>query len=385
MKIEKTPSGVYVARVDTLEGRKTVKLGGVTTIDDAKRVAKETNLAEIELIARTGKVRREILSQIVISQKLRCADALRNWIDWMNLRLAHRSVRNAALVVARFLADLKIETEYVHLVTDKQVDRWINNARATDKASTRSRKLSALRTFFDYCCEPARGYAVINPAKEVPLRMDLLKHEQKEPKTTQPFTEGEYETLCAGYLVQRKKLETRLAEVQRYIDLAVSERRPTKALDTKAALLREKLERNRFWTVAVQIAWQTGLRFGDICQLSPANVREPGKLIVWTDKTNQRVELKIKPGLSATLRAFPGAGKDWLFPGFCSEYSDPRKSSGLSREFSRFVEGIGIQQRTFHSFRAAYATEADRKGMPLDHIRQRLGHSSTMMTSKYIH
>lgn len=384
MQIVKNDSGVYVAKIETVHGKRTINLQSNDRIE-AKRIAKETGLAEIEMIARTGKVRREILAQVVLGRKVKASEAATEYREWLGTRVGDKQLHNSMLIVTEFLRDMKLGDEHVHSITERQLDRFINDKNSTTKASTRNLKISALRKFFDFCS--VRNYAVNNPAAELRVNMGILRHEQKETTTGQPFTENQYHKILLGCEEERKSLASEIAAGRKAIEALLKENKKafTGTWEQRIAKLQAALDENEFLRCAVQLGWETGLRFGDICQLEWASLEKPMRLIVWTDKTNTRVELKLKPGLSHLLRSLPRKDKVWVFPDQRERYADIRKRSAMSVEFSRFLGKLGIEGHSFHDFRHAYASRATREGMPLDHIRQRLGHSTAEMTRKYVH
>lgn len=382
MKIEKNSSGVYVARIDTAHGKRTVNLQS-RDIVTARQIAKDTSLAEVELIARTGKVRKEVLAQVVLGRKIRALDAVTEYESWTQTRRSSKQVSNVTLMLRQFLRELKLEGEFVHAITEKHVDKWINDPKSEAKATTRNIKLSAIRGFFDFCS--IRNYAVDNPAREVRVNMRTLRHEQKEAKVGQPFTEAEFNLIVSGYEQEATTLASEQASLESYLAAAVAANRHPDALQKRLLQVQARVSRNLFWRCAVQVSWHTGLRLGDICQLEWASLATPMRLIVWTEKTNARIELKLKPSLATLLKSVPKKDDVLVFPEESGTYNQIQRRSNFSVEFSRFLDKLSITDRSFHGLRHSFSSRASSMGMPLDHIRQRLGHTSEEMTKRYVH
>lgn len=382
MKIEKNKSGVYVARIDTAHGKRTVNLQ-TRDASDARKIAKDTSLAEVELIARTGKVRKEVLAQVVLGRKIRAPDAITEYESWMQTRRSDKQVSNVLLMLRQFLREMKLEGEFVHALTENQVDKWINDPKSEAKATTRNIKLSAIRGFFDFCS--IRNYAIENPAREVRVNMRTLRHEQKEAKVGQPFTEQEFNFIVAGYEQEATTLQSELTSLETYLAAAVASHRHPDALQQRIQKVQAQLSRNLFWRCAVQTSWHTGLRLGDICQLEWASLATPMRLIVWTEKTNARIELRLRPSLATLLKSVPKKDDTLVFPEEAGTYGQVNRRSNFSVEFSRFLDKLEIPNRSFHGLRHAFSSRAAQMGMPLDHIRQRLGHTSEEMTKRYVH
>lgn len=382
MKIEKNKAGVYVARIDTVHGKRTVNLQ-TRDISDARKIAKDTSLAEVELIARTGKVRKEVLAQVVLGRKIRAPDAITEYDTWMQTRRSAKQTSNVLLMLRQFLREMKLEGEFVHAITEKQADKWINDTTSEAKATTRNIKLSAIRGFFDFCS--IRNYVIDNPAREVRVNMRTLRHEQKETSVGQPFTEQEHDFILAGYEQEATTLTSELTSLETYLAAALASHRHPDALQSRIQKVQAQLSHNLFWRCAVQLSWHTGLRIGDICQLEWASLSTPMRLIVWTEKTNARIELRLKPSLATLLKSVPKKDDVMVFPEEAGTYGQIQRRSNFSVEFSRFLDKLEIPNRSFHGFRHAYASRAAQMGMPLDHIRQRLGHTSEEMTKRYVH
>lgn len=382
MKIEKNSYGVYVARIDTAHGKRTVNLQ-TRDISDARRIAKDTSIAEVELIARTGRVRKEVLAQVVLGQKMRALDAVAEYEGWMQVRRSDKQVSNVLLMLRQFLREMKLDSEFVHAITERHVDQWINDAESESKATTRNIKLSCIRGFFDFCS--IRNYAIDNPAREVRVNMRILRHEQKESKVGQPFTELEFNLIVAGYEQEAASLTCEMAATETYLAAALASQRHPEALRKRIQQIQAKLSRNLFWRCAVQVSWHTGLRLGDICQLEWATLATPMRLVVWTEKTNARIELRLKPSLFLLLKSVPKNDDALVFPEEAGTYGQVKRRSHFSVEFSRFLAKLEIPNRSFHGLRHSFSSRAAQMGMPIDHIRQRLGHTSEEMTKRYVH
>lgn len=57
--------------------------------------------------------------------------------------------------------------------------------------------------------------------------------------------------------------------------------------------------------------------------------------------------------------------------------------ANLRREASRFYKKIGVPDKAFHSFRATFATNLCKAGVPLEVASKLLGHSSVSVTARY--
>lgn len=364
MKIEKAPSGSYVARIETPHGRRTIKLRTSNYVE-ACRIASETNIRQVEAITKTGKVRNELLAQVILGRRLTLQEAIGEHSEWFATRTTPKTAQNVRRILKAWELAMGISDCPTHELAAYMVDKHVNREDGC-KASSKAQKLNAIRGFLEWCLR--RHYVIRNPADELLVRRDRLTHEQQEPERTLPFSQDEFDLILKAYIVEISCLESDLEK-------------PGLHGSVKAKIA-SRLYRLRFWRLAVETSWETGLRLGDICQLERSSVAEPGKLVVHTGKTGSRVEIRIRPSLQSRLRA--SSEGESLFPREASEYADVNRRAALSKEFSRFVQKLGIEGRSFHSLRSSNASNSNRIGIPLERIRRNLGHSNATTTLGYI-
>jgi hypothetical protein len=111
-----------------------------------------------------------------------------------------------------------------------------------------------------------------------------------------------------------------------------------------------------------------GLRLGDICALEWACLKEPGKVVVWTDKRDTRVDLPVDDDLAQGLAAIPANSDKVCFPEQ-EAISRSSKRSMLSVQFGRTLQAVGIQGHSFttsatRSVRTASGKEFRRPTLP---------------------
>lgn len=383
MIIEKNNAGIYVARIQTEHGKRTVKLH-VTNAAQARQVARDSKLLEAELLSKIGRVKKQVIAHVVLGRELSVQQAVDEWMAFLKSRRSPKSVVNNSLVIHAWMRDQKVTDIHVSDITTKHVDSWINADSNTAKLSTLKIWLSTFNRFFEFCL--VRNYCIGNPAAELRIKVEQLSMSRKETRKTSPFSEGDYDVILRAYGSQRAQVERELKEAQRHLEAAILGHNFTGFLEAAIGRHREALAENLFWFCAVQVAWETGLRLGDICQLEWASFDEPGRLVVWTEKTNTRICLRIRPGLHALIRTVPRTRtKDlFVFPEQRNLYVDVNKRYWFSQRFGRFLVRAGIHGHSFHDFRRSNATLANRHGMPVELIRERLGHSSSTTTKGYI-
>lgn len=227
----------YHARMRAQNGQHVRVSTKATNKKEAQRVVKAAGLDKLELAARTHRLTREGVARIIAGQKTTVTRAIDGYADW----LAHtgRSIHSTASglqQVRRFARKLRLEKESPINISEKMINRWINNPDSRAKLSYRRVMLSHVSSFLNFCA--AKGWSIGNPALLVRINMNVLSHEQKETRAVLLF---------------------KPTEIQRLIAHA-----------------------NDFWQFAVAISSETGLRLSDIAQLEWACFQNPGEVIVWT-------------------------------------------------------------------------------------------------------
>lgn len=257
----------------------------------------------------------------------------------------------------------------------------------TGRLAKRVMSLYGLRNLMEYCRN--MGYCPGNPAKLVSIKLDTLTHEEKETKPRLPFTDDEVE---------------KLLEFTKEFDPEFYQNRngPVRCVPRRTDIVYPK--QTPFWHVAIALARYTGLRLGDVACLEWASLAKPGYIIVWTRKTDSRVELPISQELQPYLwRILPHENPNHPDAKFCfplrrcyyraqmlMDGSDKSPRSvkwwGLSWEFTRICAYLGLPRgKSFHSLRHRYAQALREQGVPIEEVARNLAHTSTKCTLLYTH
>jgi len=153
------------------------------------------------------------------------------------------------------------------------------------------------------------------------------------------------------------------------------------------------------WRGAITLAATTGLRLGDVSNLTWGEIDQDGGLItVETEKTGAVVELPAQPDFLEWLAARPrGIGKAPVFPLLTGRGTGGR--TGLSAEFRAIMEKAGILSRVvtregagrntfskgFHSLRHTFISALAKAGVSPE-LRQKLaGHEDAKVHAGYSH
>tara|TARA_Y100000310_G_scaffold222136_1_gene223790 strand:- start:7639 stop:8562 length:924 start_codon:yes stop_codon:yes gene_type:complete len=306
---------------------------------------------------------------------MKVKEVVDEWVEWLYFTgCEHSSVETYERMLLPFFRNEGLMGEDIKKLDIKIMDGLINGQGKTGVA-TRKMKYFIMKSFFKFC--QGKGYRQDNPALLLKVRMKDLTHAQKERKVKVPYSSDEFKTLTIGFT-----------------DFLY---------DAKGFAKIQRKPRVRFWRNASIIAYWTGLRFGDICNLerdcfsSPlfneGDEVPPTTLTVWTDKRDKRVELPLDPdhmggGVVAKILSdlnVTHPDGDYFFPKERGLYNDLSTKANLFKDFKRWNVRFGIQDRTFHCLRHAFVTRLDEGGVDMQNIAELVGHSSTSTTEAYSH
>ena len=162
-----------------------------------------------------------------------------------------------------------------------------------------------------------------------------------------------------------------------------------------------------FWPTAIAIGYYTGLRFGDVCELSWDEVDfEKCRLVVLQNKDRKKVKPVVHPFrkefaeiLAKRWEAMGKPDEGFVWPEMAKMYKS--SSRELYDELGELFKAAGIKTRRkavaadgarveeevkeygFHSLRATFATVLTDAGAMRSDIQDLIGHSSLEMTAHY--
>ncbi len=336
----------YHARVKTADGQSKTISTHSTNKDEATRIVAESGLDKLQVAAKAGRLTREAIGMISAGKKLTLPKAFLRFEESLLRRRSPKTAANTMTVLRCWERDMKLSSLPPSAITEKHIDDWINDPASENKAQTRRLSLSALRTFFDFCLD--HGWIVSgNPAGRQRVAVDyrILSHAQKEVEEREPFSH-----------LEAKRMVKYFAD-----------------------------EGMVFWQFATQIAWEIGMRLGDICNLEWSCFAEAGRVVVWTEKRDRRISVPISDELSELLTMIPVGHERYLFPEQREIHTDAAKRATLSVYFKRYCERNGITDKSFHCLRHGCITRWDKEGKSLESIGKAVGHSNTKTTKGYVH
>lgn len=354
-------TGLISVQVRTPQGVRRISTG-CTDKAEAAAVIKAANIETLEVLAKAGQLSQSLVQKLVVGSNITVAAAIEEWSMWLNdTANSVRTAETQIMYVKAWAHEAKALERKLVSITPKDLDKWVNGP-DSGKMATRNIRLTSLRSFFKLCS--IRGYMNPDPAREIGVKAKLMTHEQKEPKVRRVFTDAEFNAVLDYITLQMTELINRGAQ--------------TDATD-------RKLDSLRFWFAATVIGRYSGLRLGDIASLEWASLQVPGKLVVWTDKQDTRIELPVSPELKAGIDAIVPNSKKVCFPEQDRIARDYTKRARLSVEFTRILQRSGVEGHSFHDLRHTIATELDCKGETIEEIAEKLGHRSKESSRVYIH
>lgn len=373
MRLKKNKKGVYyvLLKYQGKRGRKKISMR-TKNIDEAALRIKELDLENVERAAQMKLIRKDVLAKMVLQEHITIAAAIEKWREWQTIRVSPTTLQHTYEVLLRFAKAVGVNKTVVE-VQGADVDKFINEP-CPRKAATRKWHLSIIIGLFKYL--RSHGFTMEDICLDVRVRMEDLTFEQKEPKKAGPFSEEDYERLKGESKRMEAKWSRKRHHLQSFLCQADDDRTRknlTKRIDAIDRLVR----RVHFWRDVMEIAWETGLRLGDIINLESRSLTVyPGFITVWTEKTNRRVKVKVSDALYTKLTS--NTLENYMFPEW-------RKVpiGHLTVEFCRHVDRAKIGHGSFHSFRYAYIQRAKAAGVPLNQIRQDVGHATEKMTEHY--
>ena len=389
MKLKKI-AGVYHAQFRTATGARRMISTKQTDRDQALAVAKQAGIAEMERAGLAGKLSREVVGRILTGKRITLTKAVEPFREWMKSRgRSPKTINENIITLTAWMREMKLESHPPTTVTGAHIADWINDAGKSRGQSSRKVALGHIHTFFAFCC--SNGWVAADPSSAIGIDYSVLSHKQKEPTERQPFTPDELARLTAH-------LQSELQIIRQ--DVARVEADTSYTGNGKAVKL-GKLDGKRtelfFWLFAVRCSVQTGLRLSDIAGLEWRCFGEPGKLVVWMDKTNRRIEHPLPEELETMVTQIPLASPTHLFPDQHEIINDVKRRALLSVQFKRICKRIGILGKSYHCTRHAAASEkyhaidkddlAKRlaETLSMTQIKQLLGHSSTKTSRVYVH
>lgn len=137
-----------------------------------------------------------------------------------------------------------------------------------------------------------------------------------------------------------------------------------------------------YWTHACTVAWHTGLRMSDVALLEWDQLDFISDVIHATPKKlaylRQRIVIPIEPELRVHLLSLDmDNGTPYVHPVFQKMYW--YRQVELCIDFRKILDGIGLTQFSYHSYRHSMITRLLNAGASVEVVRQIVGQSAAIL------
>ena len=344
MKIIKSDkTGNYSLRYKTSSGKTRTTSLDTKNKKEATEIAK--GIEQAEALAKKKLLTRDIITSMINDRPETFQDCVREWYEFSKVR---SKSSNTIYTQSTLLSNFKLTTG-INKITElepKMITTWVNE-QGDMNVNSRNQRLSAIRSFCGYAV--ANCYITKDPSYGIKVDLSLLDHKHKEVKRREPFTKAEYKAMM-------------------------------------------DYDPPYFMKQAIMLGWWTGLRIVDISLLEWESISD-SHLTVWTIKQDKRVKLPLANPLigGGVLREcfeeIEYQDKKYCFPDWAEAAKDPKKRSRFSVYFSRFLDRVGIEGKSFHCFRHSFVSRVKTESYDssLEKIASWVGHSHVETTKGYLH
>lgn len=135
----------------------------------------------------------------------------------------------------------------------------------------------------------------------------------------------------------------------------------------------------------VLLSINTGMRRGEVFNLTWADVNLAGKVLTVegeTSKSGQTRHIPLNREALSVLEAWKeqGASAGYVFPS-----KDGKRLDNVKRSWDGVLKAAAVDAFRWHDLRHTFASKLVMAGVPLNTVRELLGHSDLAMTLRYAH
>lgn len=342
--IKSKATGQFSVRFKTRNGKEVSRPLGTTSKSEAMMIVKEAKIEKLELASKINALTRDAIASIVADKNISVDECLSGWKEFSMVRCkSGNTLFTQESIISKFINTSGVR--HISEITTKQIADFVNE-NCYVKLGSRSQRLAAIRSFTGYAI--ANSFILQDPAVGVRVDASRLSHAQKETTRRIPFTKSEY-----NKMVQHAPY---------------------------------------FFKQCIMLGWWTGLRAIDCCKIE-WDCWGTDTLTVWTEKTDTRVELPYDNPLigGGVLRniifEIEPNDSNYCFPEWAEVISNPKKRSRFSVYFSRFLQRLEIESKSFHCFRHTFVSrvKSEDYNASLEKIAKWVGHSNIQTTKGYLH
>jgi site-specific recombinase XerD len=139
----------------------------------------------------------------------------------------------------------------------------------------------------------------------------------------------------------------------------------------------------------IAVMYRAGLRIAEALALRPADVNvTDGTVRVLHGKGDKSRTVGLDAGALAVVARWMDRRREFGFrngPLFCTLHGEPLSDRYVRDMLKRLAARAGLEKRVHpHGLRHTHAAELVREGVPMNVIRDQLGHSSLSVTDRYL-
>jgi integrase len=325
------------------------------------------------------------------------------WEVCLTYERTETMVRNGLITEAQLRKVLsatleRVTGETIHAPSIREwLDQWLKSRQGTASDTTLMKYNQVIRDFTQHLGRKADvRLEAISPADFISFR-DKLLDEGRTPQTVNQLVR---KVLAMPFILAWKQGHIRSNPLSGLPPLRTDQiEKGTFTIEEISKLLSAA---SLNWKGAILVAYYTGARLKDACNLRWENIDlANGSIRFVVQKTQQVLVVAIHPQLQEHLLSIseldnPNA---FLFPMLAGKSGTGK--SGLSAQFKRLMEKAGVgagmvrgrkgkagrslSLRSFHSLRHSFNSAMANAGVPQEIRCKLVGHASDVMNSRYTH
>lgn len=349
--IRKGRDGIFYLRTPVIGTRRREWIStGERDIKRARAVVQEFGADRLVHLAHARALTHDTIAIATTGRRITWTDVIKLWLEWLEMRSSPATVSVYLGYVRRLVEFYGVANQPMQTLSERQLYEWVNDPRSSYQ--TASTRLAAVRSVYRFAS--AKAMVIGNPSQLVDVDHRIMTVEQKEPRHHQPVTEAEYQAMLGAFP------------------------RP-----------------QRDWTI---LAYCCGLRLCDCVGLQWASFTAT-QIVIYPSKARRAKRLGLplseplvaRPELQELIAQLLATRAEGAKPAD-EIYVWPRhkeallidRGSAFSQDFTRRMRRLGIEGRSFHSLRTAFARRLEAAGKTVDQIAQAMGHEDTATTGIYL-
>lgn len=337
-------TGIIRVRIVTPRGAQWLSTGQ-TSHEKAREVCTQAFVSQLQMAACATELTADVISRLLTGRRFTCLDILDAWKQEAIIDLGATTFNSYETTIRQWFEFGECAKLPLSSIKRCHLDNFINEPRVS--LGGRRGRRAAIRSFYKFAS--SSGYCVGNPADRTRIKRADLLFAGLEPKHILPLSDEEYRAIMSSP------------------------------------------HTTGFWRLATALAWNCGLRIGDVSTLELASIGRES-LIVHTKKTGARVEIRyddpnfgggeLRSALDEIVRQCePDAV--FCFPEMRDIAQNPTRRAWLTYTYTKLMHKCGVWGKSFHSLRHSFALRHRKAGRTLAEIASVLGHANTQATAIY--